>query len=333
MKYCRFCGKELINGECNCDAFQYSIHGHHYSARNPREKEPFFVTDFTVDVSSPSGFISSIREQSGLDERSSLSQDPYEYNVPIVPDCIQPEENEIVVKQYNIAKLRTRLKFMKAEGRLMITNRRLLFRAAGKSLTGNTLQEHQFNLDEIGGIEIHKDYKFSLMNLILCCLFGLCVSYPFMAAVLIKDSDAIFCFGVILSLLLLTPTVIVYKKFWLKACCAMCSGWFMFLASIIKSDQPIMLFLSIFCNLVAWIDVIIVCFVPNLVIKIKSKGATGAVIIGSQKSIFRRKVGDDYSGFAEVLPWEDTVMAINELGTIIDDLQKQGDYAIEKWSK
>lgn len=55
-------------------------------------------------------------------------------------------------------------------------------------------------------------------------------------------------------------------------------------------------------------------------------------MIGSQKSIFRRKTGDDYSGFAEVMPWEDTIMAINELGTMIDDLQKQGDYAIEKWT-
>lgn len=56
-------------------------------------------------------------------------------------------------------------------------------------------------------------------------------------------------------------------------------------------------------------------------------------MIGSQKTMFMRKTGDDYSGFAEVMPWEDTVMAMNELGTMIDDLQKQGDYAIEKWSK
>ena len=103
-----------------------------------------------------------------MSEPDLRTNDPYEHNVPIVPDCIQPEENEIVVKQYNIARLRTRLKFMKAEGRLMVTNRRVLFRAAGTSLTGNILQEHQFNLDEIGGIEIHKDYKFSLLSFFGC---------------------------------------------------------------------------------------------------------------------------------------------------------------------
>lgn len=42
----------------------------------------------------------------------------------------------------------------------MITNRRILFRATGTSLTGNIAQEHQFNIDEIGGMAIHKDYKF-----------------------------------------------------------------------------------------------------------------------------------------------------------------------------
>ena len=70
-----------------------------------------------------------------------------------------------------------------------------------------------------------------------------------------------------------------------------------------------------------------------MVIKIKTKGARGAIVIGSQKAIFRRKTGDDYSGFAEVLPWEDTKQAINELGTMIDDLQQQGNYAIEKWTR
>ena len=97
-----------------------------------------------------------------MSEPSSNAGDPFEYNVPIVPDCVKPEENEVVVKQYNIARLRTRLKFMKAEGRLMVTNRRILFRAAGTSLTGNLLQEHEFDLDELAGIEMHKDYKFSL---------------------------------------------------------------------------------------------------------------------------------------------------------------------------
>ena len=51
------------------------------------------------------------------------------------------------------------------------------------------------------------------------------------------------------------------------------------------------------------------------------------------KDLQRRSGSDEYSGFVEVLPWEDTIMAMNEIGAMIDDLKKQGDYAIEKWSK
>ncbi len=99
-----------------------------------------------------------------------------------------------------------------------------------------------------------------------------------------------------------------------------------------SNNSGFLKFLVGVASVIVFID-LVVCFVPNLVMKIKTKGAEGAVVIGSQKTMFRRKTGDDYSGFAEVMPWEDTIMAMNELGTMIDDLQKQGDYAIEKWSR
>lgn len=76
------------------------------------------------------------------------------------------------------------------------------------------------------------------------------------------------------------------------------------------------------------------CFVKNLVIKLKLRGGYSAIHIGSKKSLLQRHGGtDEYSGFTEVLPWEDTTMAMNELGALLDDLRKRGDYAIEKWSK
>jgi hypothetical protein len=42
---------------------------------------------------------------------------------------------------------------------------------------------------------------------------------------------------------------------------------------------------------------------------------------------------DKYSGFAEILPWTDTDIAIKEVGTIIDDIKTMGDAAIEKWKQ
>ena len=103
----------------------------------------------------------------------------------------------------------------------------------------------------------------------------------------------------------------------------------------VRNGKGFFIFLMIIAGIFYITDLLVVCFVPNLVMKIKVKGSIPAISIGSQKSLLSRIGGQtgDYSGFVEVLPWEDTIMAMNELGTMIDDLQKQGDYAIEKWSK
>ncbi len=332
-KYCRFCGNELVEGQCDCTEFQATMGDEKENQyQEAGKKAPFLIPSFHLDFSSFSSFISSIRDLSGISEPNSFNGDPYEHDIPIVPDCVQPEENEIVVKQYNIAKLRTRLKFMKAEGRLMVTNRRVLFRAAGTSLVGNILQEHQFNLDEIGGVEIHKDYKFSILSFLGCILLDVLALQIITDIFANTGNNGIVAIGLIFGILGLVPTFIVYKHFWLKLLCVIVSTGCFSLASTASNGNNFVDLLFVIAAFVLLINLFIVCFVPNLVIKIKTKGASGAVVIGSQKSMFRRKTGDDYSGFAEVMPWEDTVMAMNELGTMIDDLQKQGDYAIDKWS-
>lgn len=352
MAFCRFCGKEMVNGQCSCQEYQASIgnapkvesnpYQEHYQKQQqqyqqPYQKrhEPFLIQSFHPNFSSFSSFVSSLRHQSGVSEETSNIGDPFEYNVPIVPDCVKPEENEVVVKQYNIARLRTRLKFMKAEGRLMVTNRRVLFRAAGTSLTGNLLQEHEFNLDELAGIEMHKDYKFSLLNFFGSILVEALAMFLAMTLLSSTGNGGTIAVGVILGLLGIVPTVIVYKHPWLKLLCVGIGvACFQMAISSSTGGQGFLLFLLVIASIFYLIDLVIVCFVPNLMIKIKVKGAIPAIHIGSQRSLLERRAGSgEYSGFVEVLPWEDTIMAMNELGALLDDLKKQGDYAIEKWSK
>jgi hypothetical protein len=88
----------------------------------------------------------------------------------IVPTCISANENEIPVKQYNIAVLRNLLKFERAEGRMQVTNKRVIFRAAGRSVGGRTTLQHEFAIDEIAGIEARYNFKFSFMYLIFAIL-------------------------------------------------------------------------------------------------------------------------------------------------------------------
>lgn len=329
MAFCRYCGKELINGACDCQANQEPV-----KKVEKKNKEPFIIPSFHFNFSSLSGFISSLRDLSGLSEPVTSGKDPFERNIPIVPDCVQAEEDEVVVKQYHIAKLRTRLKFMKAEGRMMVTNKRVLFRAAGTSLTGNIAQDHQFALDEIAGVEIHKDFKFSFLNFFASLFVYFLAIACFVALFANSNSNGgAIAIGVILGIVGMVPTFILYKRFWLKLFCAIVGSACFSLAYTISDQSGFLAFLTILANVIVLMDLIIVCFLPNVVIKIKTKSAWSAIEIGSQKSIFERKTGDDYCGFAEVMPGDDIVLAMNELGTIISDLQKNGTCAVEKWSK
>ena len=79
------------------------------------------------------------------------------------------------------------------------------------------------------------------------------------------------------------------------------------------------------------INLIIVCLVPELRIVIKTKSAGEALQIRKKVWGFFLKQNNEYTDFGEVLPWEDTDKAINELGALIDDIQTMGDLAIEKW--
>ncbi|MDO4960713.1 MAG: hypothetical protein Q4E57_02485 [Eubacteriales bacterium] len=328
MNHCKYCGKELVNGKCDCEEFK--------QANNKKAlKEPFVVPEFNLNYKSFSGFVTSVRDMTGTTDATAVKDDPFEHNIPIVPDCIQPEENELVIKQYNIAKLRTRLRFTKAEGRLMITNRRVLFRATGTSLTGNIAQQHQFNIDEIGGVEIRKDYRFSLLNLIgsilLLMLTILVMRSKIFNPNAVNNAPRVIMW-LILGFLSTAPTFFLYKRYLLKLFGAAVGTGCCLLAYYYSLNAALFMFPMFLAFIVFILDMIIVCFVPSLVINIKTKGALGAVCIRS-RSMVQSAIGEgEYTGFAEVMPWDDTIMAMNEIGTMIDDIQKQGDYAVEKWT-
>jgi len=120
---------------------------------------------------SPAGkFITSMKNRMGIGSPERNATDTYEREMEIVPTCIRANENEIPVKQYNIAVLRNLLKFERAEGRMQVTNKRVIFRAAGRSIGGRTTLQHEFAIDEIAGIEARNNYKFSFMHLIFAFL-------------------------------------------------------------------------------------------------------------------------------------------------------------------
>ena len=98
------------------------------------------------------GFWKRYKVRLGLEEPEE-AENVYERGMKIVPDCISADEGEIPIRQYVVAKLRTLHKLNWAEGRLQITNKRVIFRAPGHALMGRTVLQHEFAIDEIAGVE------------------------------------------------------------------------------------------------------------------------------------------------------------------------------------
>ena len=72
---------------------------------------------------------------------------------------------------------------------------------------------------------------------------------------------------------------------------------------------------------------------PNLVLVVKTKSASEAI------DIKRKRVGlfgismdkEDHTGYTEILPEIDAEKSIREIGALINDIQKLGDFGVEKW--
>jgi len=115
-------------------------------------------------------FFASLKNRMGIGSPEKNSTDTYERGMDIVPQCISATQNEIPIKQYNVAVLRNLLKFERAEGRVQVTNKRVIFRAAGRSIGGRTTLQHEFAIEEIAGIEAKSNFKFSFLYLLFALI-------------------------------------------------------------------------------------------------------------------------------------------------------------------
>ena len=63
----------------------------------------------------------------------------FERGKKIVPELVAPCEQEIPVKQYDICNARSKIRGVWQEGRLQVTNKRILFRMSGRSWIGRAM--------------------------------------------------------------------------------------------------------------------------------------------------------------------------------------------------
>ena len=264
----------------------------------------------------------------------------------ITPDCISPNEGEIPVRQYKLAKLRSRLRGSYAEGRLQVTDKRVIFRAAGYSSKGKTITQEEFSVGEIGGVEIKKNNRLSGINVFISLFLSAWISTDVGSFFEAMNQEFQFVALFLTSMLFFASVAafVFMRKF----------AWFKYvllsttLAAVVGlSDIPADVFdivfnfkLFSFSNIIIFVVAIGTFFtwlrviaVPDLSFSFKTNGATETVTVKRRVWGTFFKQQQENSGFSEVLPWADTDRASEELGAMIRDLQIDRISAIEKWKQ
>ncbi len=276
----------------------------------------------------------------GIGEPETNGEVRYERGKKIVPECISANEGEVPIRQYVVAKLRTFHRLHWAEGRLQVTNKRVIFRAPGLSLTGKTVLQHEFAIDEIAGIEARKEPKLGLLE--LCLSYWLSMLGMFFGGLVAGwFYDLLWFLGFMVSMgfmvLGVAPTFFLHKKFLLKTVTAGVA-----FGAMMEMGSNFFVYAMLFVILAVWIvNGVLYSIKTNLVLTIKTKGASGAVEIRRKKKtglfglLFNNSASEkeEYTGFSNVFPMQDTEKAIREIGAVISDIQKMGDYGIEKWKE
>ena len=319
MPYCTRCGKPIQEGEqCSCT-----------------KKLP------QLDTSSFNMFMYSLGQRMGIGDPNIDPVNKYERGKKIVPDNITPNDSEIPVRQYNLCTLRSRIKFMRAEGRLQLTNKRILFRAKGTSLVGGTTLQYEFAIDEVAGFQIVRNFRFSILDLliaILLCAFTGEVGVLFGGILYGKLGGFGAALAYVLAVLSIIPAFLI-RKWFLSKSMLLGAGTGLFSTVLLAASRNdalkalVYVYLFVICVLLI-IHIFVFSFKPNMEFHVRTKSGEAVIPVRCEKKgfgSFANSTMAQYTGYNEVLPTDETERAISEIGAMINDIQKMGDYGIAKW--
>lgn len=332
-KYCKYCGEKIAENEkCSCPEAQKEW------KKKQSEK---------VEIASWEKWTDTMKNRMGFQTAASKIEG-FELSKKIVPDCIHEDTGEIPIRQYHIASLRSLFKGMYAEGRLQVTNKRVLFRAAGISFLGTTELQHEFAIEEIAGIEIRRDHRIGFFHFFFALLLA-SIIMDFSKGMFEKFSMSVptvaSIFAVLCSCIAASVFFGIKKKFICKLALLSFSvgalvtvGFDTMFFIIPVSNGTFYTIISSIIALLFVLNLMLIAFVPNLVIEIKTKSASSPIEIRRKESngilaFLFNMPKKDYTGFADVMPAKDTQRAGKELGAMINDIKVFGDEAITKWKE
>lgn len=273
----------------------------------------------------------------------------------LIHGVLASAEGEDTVRTYHCTTLSSRLLSLKAEGYLVITNKRIVFYASGSSYGGSSVLQSEVPIADVSGISSYKGTYFSLGRLLTALIVSFLASGLFAAITStlvgilgfgLRSSDASIIVALIPPLGSLVGSFFVSRSsIWRSILAAYGAllllglgglGLVMGIAGSLFRQSNLGGLGAILSILgpIAAIYVLVCCFWyarrEAVSLAVGSKGGSSTPIAISGISGF----GLFNSAALKALtaePASDAEKMIKELGAVITDIQTLGDLGIQKW--
>ncbi len=270
------------------------------------------------------------RKLLGLSKEDRIAQvgDCYERGGQIVPDMIQPCGQEIPIRQYDLCTTRSLLKGTWQEGKLQITNKRVLFRLSGRNWIGRTQKSIEYALDDVVGIEMKNGNRLSFVALLLNS-----VIISIFTALGMTLSETAPILGVILGLIAVVGISLLLKKHYYAK--AVVFGFALPCILYLQEDgSKASLCVIAIVSLGFLIYYLLASVRPNFSFKVLTKSGSSSPIEEKRVDTVLAMLFDYFIARGmDVLPGRDADRAMDEVGAMIIDIQKFGDFGIQKWKQ
>jgi len=346
-RFCNQCGRPLKEGEvCDCTKNNNTVN-------NEKSRLSDYERSYdSSDFDSTGGFVKNISDSIGsvldkiynavtpdasdMNKRSSVSirqligfskedyikplSNVYERGKRLTPDLTQSCNGEILIRQYSVCNVRAVLRGLWQEGRLFITNKRVIFRLSGRSWLGVERTCKEFAIDDIAGIDISHSIKFNLGAFIINTIIAVIPGYLFKYI------------GTILPMLssILGILILIFFLFFLRGHNTFKTVVFSISTGLLSGASAEMGQFITFMEAISYAITIICLYFsslrPTFAFEISTKCASASPISVISASIVMKLLS-----FYDVLPGKDADIAMYELGAMINDIQKYEDYGVNKW--
>lgn len=263
----------------------------------------------------------------------------------LMPEMVKECEEEKHVKQYNFMRMSLPIAGYNANGLLQVTNKRIIYKTYGSSIMGNEHTHSEISIDDVAGISIEKSTSLNIPVILAFLLMGFpLTAFGFMLGLLASYLHIFFT--VVMAGLTAVGTVMLLKtkhyvffhllSSFASAICV--GGGFIILLSSLTSFSSnefwlfVVVLIWLFLNVMNVLSYVLNLFKNNISIVVTSKtGAATPINCSSDQSWL---VGLSLlKPLVYMYETDETPVMEAELGAMISDIQKMGDYGIGKWSE